>query len=536
MKIGEVYNGWKIIKLYTQKNVLMASVVSLDESKTREFRQTNLRTGKVSSPDQIMNYRTYDQSITSHILYKQWNSMKSRARINNRIMYVDWYDYKNFYEYWIKSYKDGLSVSLIDSAGDYIPTNCHLQTKCQISAKNGKIGAVKNKNRKVSREIREKTEATCLKKYGTKSPLQNKEIKDKIETTLMDRYGVKHSSQIPGIQDTLRKNALEKYGVNHHTKTEEYKENAKQRAIYSGLTHMYDGKTSTEKAEELGLSRTGFQQRVRKYGYDIAISMEKSKTAIENVIENVLKKLNISYETGKFIGKYKPDFILPELNIIVECDGLYWHSDAINHNKYYHRDKQEFYKESGYRSLFFREDEIDTKIDIIESMIAHRCKLSRPIYARKCTIEELPHKKVKQFFIDHHLMGNGSGKGVVLKYNGEIVAACQIVQRDYVDISRFCTKLNTHVIGGFSKILSFIDKKYHKDIHTFIDGRYGDGEYLKELGFELKNKDISFKWVKDDKTFHRLKYKGNTGYENRCYKIWDCGQYKYIKKATINVA
>jgi hypothetical protein len=129
-------------------------------------------------------------------------------------------------------------------------------------------------------------------------------------------------------------------------------------------------------------------------------------------------------------------------------------------------------------------------------------------------------------------MGKGQGKIYGLYYNADLYTAIQVINRkEYIDVSRFCHKLNHTVIGGFTKLIKHVMNLYSPNhIQTFVDQRYGSGEYMTKFGFELVNNDISFRWVKDDQTYHRLKFKGNSGYDNRMYKLWDCGQAKYILK------
>ena len=102
--------------------------------------------------------------------------------------------------------------------------------------------------------------------------------------------------------------------------------------------------------------------------------------------------------------------------------------------------------------------------------------------------------------------------------------------KDGLDVSRFCHKLKTNVIGGFSKLIKYVEKTLNPNfIQTFIDLRYGSGEYLKDLGFEKKTEYISFSWIKNSDRVHRMNFPGNSGYEKGFNKLWDCGQAKYIK-------
>jgi hypothetical protein len=99
---------------------------------------------------------------------------------------------------------------------------------------------------------------------------------------------------------------------------------------------------------------------------------------------------------------------------------------------------------------------------------------------------------------------------------------------DY-DISRFCSSRGISVIGGFSKLLKNFERDYKPNyIQTFIDLRYGTGSYLPSLGFTRKSCYPSFSWTDGENTYHRLKFRGNSGYRQGLIKIWDCGQAKFI--------
>jgi hypothetical protein len=97
-------------------------------------------------------------------------------------------------------------------------------------------------------------------------------------------------------------------------------------------------------------------------------------------------------------------------------------------------------------------------------------------------------------------------------------------------IYRRRSKINTSVTGGFSKLLSYFIKKCNpSSIMSFVDRRYGSGQYLVNLGFILENEDVSFRWTDGNKTFHRMSFPSNSGYSCKLFKIYDCGQAKYIK-------
>ena len=57
---------------------------------------------------------------------------------------------------------------------------------------------------------------------------------------------------------------------------------------------------------------------------------KKNKSKLEDIVAKELNKLNIKYEKQKFIEAsnrtFFVDFFLPEYDLIIECNGDYWHN------------------------------------------------------------------------------------------------------------------------------------------------------------------------------------------------------------------
>lgn len=261
-------------------------------------------------------------------------------------------------------------------------------------------------------------------------------------------------------------------------------------------------------------------------------------TSIELVMKEVLDRHEISYMFNKSLKRLggdsstRPDFILDEYGLVIECDGLYWHSDAQERvDRGYHIRRKQQCESLGMRVVAFYEDEIINKLPIVGSIILNACKLTpHRIFARKCSIQEIK----PDFFEQNHLMGKGAGRCYGLVYEGEVVAGMQVKwvkkKDNSMEISRFCLKNNHTVVGGFSKLLNHVEKtEKPSTIQTFVDQRYGDGSYLSNLGFEHKGTHVSFNWVKDSMRVHRMKFPGNSGYEQGFSKLWDYGQAKWVR-------
>lgn len=264
---------------------------------------------------------------------------------------------------------------------------------------------------------------------------------------------------------------------------------------------------------------------------------------IEKIIQNFLNEINVDFKSDKYLSnKYRYDILIPSHNLIIECDGLYWHSDGAIYNpkdKNYHINKKEFYKEKKYDSLFFREDEIKNQLSIVKSILKNRLGLSDKVYARKTKIKTIDRPSLKRFLTNNHLMGFGQGDNLSLVFEENTVSCLQWKwknkQAKIIEISRFCNKINTTVVGGFSKLLKELKKqKSPNKIISFVDKRYGSGNYLENLGFNKVSENPSFMWTNGKETFHRMKFPNNTGYDNDLLKIWDCGQAKYEWKKDEN--
>lgn len=83
----------------------------------------------------------------------------------------------------------------------------------------------------------------------------------------------------------------------------------------------------------------------------------KEPTSIEYIVYTFLKSKGIIFEKQKVINdRFIVDVYIPELNLIIECDGSYWHSlDRVMK-----KDKAEnaYLKKCGFNLLRFSEEEI----------------------------------------------------------------------------------------------------------------------------------------------------------------------------------
>lgn len=83
-------------------------------------------------------------------------------------------------------------------------------------------------------------------------------------------------------------------------------------------------------------------------------------TSIEIKIQNFLKQLGIEFFTHQYIKKiehsYQCDIFIPSLNMIIECDGNYWHKYPVGNNIDHIRTKE--LTEKGFKVLRLWENKI----------------------------------------------------------------------------------------------------------------------------------------------------------------------------------
>ena len=117
-------------------------------------------------------------------------------------------------------------------------------------------------------------EETCLKKFGTTSPLSNKEIQKQIKQTNLKKYGVENPLSNKEIIKKREQTNLKKYGVENIFQSKKFVEKAKQTKIEKYGDENYSNK---EQTKQTMLERYG--------GYTL-----QSKELLEKVLETKRKK------------------------------------------------------------------------------------------------------------------------------------------------------------------------------------------------------------------------------------------------------
>ena len=191
------------------------------------------------------------------------------------------------------------------------------------------------------------------------------------------------------------------------------------------------------------------------------------------------------------------------------------------------------------------------------SILNNKIGNNNKIFARKCSIKQLNNLDYKNFCNDNHLQGYGIAKiKLGLYYNDELVSVMSFSKSRFnknveYELIRFCTKLNTTVIGGASKLLNNFVLKYNPEsIISYANRRWSQGHLYEKLGFEfIQNTTPNYFYFKPNENIlfsrnmfqkHKLKDKLNkfdiklteseNMFNNNYRRIYDSGNKVYIKK------
>lgn len=406
--------------------------------------------------------------------------------------------------------------------------------------------------------FKKKRAETCLKKYGVDNPRKAESVKQKIKNTTKGRYGVEHIFQSKEHRKKYEKTMIKKYGVTHINHSEEFRRNK----FAVGKDPNYIEYNAETKLNKLKCDK-GFEHEyeidtknyISRNNYKIPLCTvcnpigSSSSIKQEEVLEYI-KSLTDLEVINNYRDGLEIDIYIPELKLGFEFNGLYWHSEEYKEPNY-HAEKNKYFAEKGIRIIHIWEDEWDFKRDIICSQIQNLLGLSKKVYARNTKIQRIKNKDAREFLEEHHLQGGYRGIQISygLFHEDELISVMTFdsqegrkqMPEDEYNLSRFCSKKGTAVIGGASKLLTaFCREQKPNRIISYADADWSNGGVYETLGFEkISHSRPDYKYVVDGVREHKSKYRKPKG-EQRTEReimeelgiprVYDSGKIKYELK------
>lgn len=431
---------------------------------------------------------------------------------------------------------------------------------------------------------REKASQTCLEVYGVDNPSKSLTVTNRIRCTNLKRYGYEYTTQVPSIIE--KKNNTFKInhpGYNSPLQLKQTKENRDAHRKESAMLKHSDiidvdvenklyicscpherCNKCVEKIYKIKPSayfdrkRDGTERCTNILPFD---NDHNAGTSLEIFVRNILDEYNIEYDSNRrdiLESKKELDIYIPSFNIAIECNGIYWHSTKYTS---YHLEKWKECKNLGIQLITVWEDWIRNKPEIIKSIILSKFGIYRErIGARKCIIKEISSKICNEFLLHNHIQGpTKANVHLGMYYDNSLISVMtfgkkrsgmgnKIKKEGEYELSRFCSLLNTQVIGGAEKMLDyFISHFQPSKIYSFSSNDISNGNLYKKLGFKETRINSSY-WYIDGRTFKRyhrssftksdivrMGWKSNkTGWvesevmiEYGYFQIYDSGQVKW---------
>lgn len=455
--------------------------------------------------------------------------------------------------------------------GEYCSPKCVAQSEI-----------TKNKIKKTKKDAHEdenynnrtKAVLTCQERYNTDNPFKSKEIQKIIKETNLAKYGVEYPSQSPYIRSKSISTWINHYGVDHPMKSAEIRSKVLRGNLNSILNNNIDRDLLgyTEDSQRIMkcphpecnkcsekcyiIPGTNYFAR-KKYNIELCTKLlpikqgRNSGTQIELFVQKILDEHNIEYLTNQrnIIKDREIDIYIPSKKLAIECNGCYWHSFPKK-PKNYHINKFEECKKQGIQLIQIWEDWVVCKPEIVKSLLLSKLGIYKDrIYARKCAIKEIDYRTSSEFLENNHIQGSTNpGKSYGLFYKDNLIGTMVFGGRNGCwELKRFCTLLNTQVIGAAGKLLKYFIRTHHPTkIISFSSNDISNGNLYKSLGFETEGSTTLSYWYVEMNTykrFHRSFFQKSRLIKGGCdknlsesqimsnlpyYKIYDSGHIKWV--------
>lgn len=440
-------------------------------------------------------------------------------------------------------------------------------------------------------------ETTCLKKYGFKSHNQSPKMRQQIAESVKKTWTDEHRKQVSESvkkswdnksleeRERIRKH-IKEGSIRGKEKVKQTIERYRQQLQQDGNEYLY----ITDVTDYLEISWDKLRERRNQIeNYPDYIQKGNCKFFKKTDVEELYKVLKTfrsrSFTESDFAifikSIYKGpvklndrtvlqgrelDVYLPDLQLAFEYNGLYWHSDIALLNigeipdqetrkifQLKHINKTNLCKEKGIRLIHIFEDDWLQRRSILESIVKISLGVvENKIFARRCRIQEISLQDYRNFLQINHLQGYSYANiRFGLYYKDHLVMVLGLntngVHSSEPELVRLCTKLNTRIVGGFSKLLKHLPN--FSSICSYIDIGTFSGYGYEKLGFKIikqngptyfytqgSQREPRYRYMRKniEKLYNKkiLKYwnpqetEEINMYKNGFGRIWNCGTYK----------
>ena len=408
-------------------------------------------------------------------------------------------------------------------------------------------------------EIKEKSRATWLDRYGVTNPAMSQEVKDKKIATSLQTYGTKYPNQSDVVKKRVHISNSQRYLGGHHTR-QHIPADLKSLDLMNAL-HQTKGimeiaeeygvhyQTVSRIFNEIGVTRVDHNRLNRKI-----TGTSKFESEVSEFVGSIVAiERNLRFNSQTF-GVYELDILVPDLKLAFECNGSYWHSELNGKTRDYHLNKTKAALEQRIRVVHIWEHEWNTRRDLVKSRIGSILGVNKRVYARQCIMRVVDSGQAGDFLERNHIQGRCPSEiKLGLFWNGDLIALMTLGRSRYdsnvgYELIRYCSVSGFNVVGGASRLFKrFVSRYSPKSVVSYSDIGWNTGNMYTQLGFQLVGQSApAYYYTRNYRDFeNRVKYQKHklpsllskfdatltewaNMQANGFDRIWDCGTHKYV--------
>jgi hypothetical protein len=448
---------------------------------------------------------------------------------------------------------------------------CHSTSRCQCAKESiaKKVSEKKSQySQEIKKQIQEKKKETVQKLYGVENVGQLErsksahrqiyfdldkveKINEKIKQTKQIKYSDPNFNNPEKIKQTYKEKRDNGFWIDRYPE-----KNIETLEDKNRLYDLYIKNNPSEIADLLNVHVQTVYRYLNHYGI-----REPFKSSDEDELIRFVQELgitNIVRNTRKLLpSKKEIDIFLPDLNIAIEYNGVYWHHEDVSHiTRDYHYNKFIECERLGVQLITIFSNFWHNKKEIVKNML--RIKLNQfegpKIYAKKCKIEYIDNKLAKNFLNGNHIQGYTPSNLCLGLFNDKDLVAVMTFSKNRTGIG----KTNNHtelvrfassglIVGAAGKLLCFYRKNHPSEIIvSYSDNEWSKGDLYKTLGFQLGSEIKYSYWYlkpREHKLYHRFSFskqkliargfdptksEAHITKEMGLLKVWDCGKRKWV--------
>jgi len=386
---------------------------------------------------------------------------------------------------------------------------------------------------------------TNLEKYGVENVFQSEEIKEKIKQTNLERYGVKNLSQAVEFKKIIKRNQKKVFFERMLKKLDKIVIPLFDFSMYHGVGYRKEYKWRCKECETIFFDHMDDGHLPKCPICNPKLNrISENENEIFNFINNNTKiQSNRTILNGKEL-----DIYIPDKKLAIEFNGLYWHSELLRTDKFYHLNKTIGCEKNDVFLIHIFEHEWLKSKKIVKSFINSKLELfEEKIDVKNCSLKKITTKQ-RDIFLKKNCIICKTYKDVFsigLFHKNELVSVMYFKQIENnnekkFELVNFGNKINCDIKDSEAVLFDYFKQKCKPEyVVSYIDRRYPFVKPYENIGFKkVSCTDPQCYYFKGRSTFipqseidlsenkkdlSEWDYMQKIGYN----RIWDCGSFVY---------